>query len=70
MSYAYVQGREAEALAFFEKLLNQALDSNERAELEKLVAELREKVTPTEEQAAVARALQNVAAHNLQNCGS
>ena len=67
MSYAYIQGREAEALAFFEKLLNQALEPKERAELERLVEELREKVTSEEQQAAMSRALQNVAAHNLQN---
>jgi hypothetical protein len=68
MSYAYIQGREAEALAFFQTMLNQALDPNERAQLEKLVDELRQKVTSKEEQAGIARGLQNVAAHNLQTC--
>lgn len=66
MSYAYVQGREAEALAFFERLLNQPLTPAERDELEKLVEELRGKVGSQERQAAIRRARQNVAAHNLQ----
>ena len=68
MSYAYIQGREAEALAFFEKMLNQALNPNERAELEQLVDELRQKVTSKEGQAAMTHGLQNVVAHNLQTC--
>lgn len=65
MSYAYIQGQEAEALAFFEKLLSQALDPKERAELEELVEELRRKVTAKEEQTAMARGLQSIAL-NLQ----
>ena len=66
MSYAYVQGREAEALAFFERLLSQPLKPNDRAELEKLVEELRNKVGSEEHRSALTRVLQNVAAFNLQ----
>jgi hypothetical protein len=68
MSYAYIQGHEAEALVFFQKLLSQALKPEERAELEKFVEDLRQKVTSKEEQTAGERRLQSVGAHNLQTC--
>ncbi len=68
MSYAYIQGREAEALAYFEKLLNQPLDPKERAQLEKLIGELRQKVKTDRETPAREHALQNSPALNLQAC--
>jgi hypothetical protein len=44
MSFAYVQGREAEALAFFEDKLSAATDPSERKQLEEIVSKLRELV--------------------------
>lgn len=41
MSFAYIQGREAEALAFFEKRLQVSRDQSERDQLTKVVEELR-----------------------------
>jgi hypothetical protein len=68
MSYAYIQGQEAEALVFFQKLLSQALEPQERAALEELVEDLRQKVTSKDGQTAMGRRLQSVGAHNLQTC--
>jgi hypothetical protein len=66
MSYAYIQGREAEALAFFEKMLSHPLQPDERAQLQELIEELRRKVTQAN-RAALEPALQNATA-NLQTC--
>ena len=66
MSYAYIQGREAEALAFFEKMLSQPLQPDERAQLQELIEELRRKVTEAN-RTALESALQN-ATVNLQTC--
>ena len=44
MSFAYIQGREAEALAFFEDKLSTTSDANERKQLEEIVRKLRELV--------------------------
>jgi hypothetical protein len=68
MSYAYIQGQEADALSFFEKLLNQPLEPKERAQLEKLVAELRRKVESDSEKPSRQHAMQNAPALNLQAC--
>jgi len=44
MSFAYIQGQESEALAYFERLLNQPMSEADRAQLEDLVRDLRRKV--------------------------
>ncbi|HWY39533.1 MAG TPA: hypothetical protein VNX27_01940 [Chthoniobacterales bacterium] len=44
MSFAYIQGQEAEALAYFERLLNQPLPESDREQLKRLVEQLRRKV--------------------------
>lgn len=68
MSYAYIQGKEAEALSFFEKLLNQPLNPDERVQLEKLIEELRQKVRSDSKKSGRQHALQNAAILNLQTC--
>jgi hypothetical protein len=67
MSYAYIQGQEAEALSYFERLLKQPLDPKERAQLEKLVEELRSKVK-SDEKTSRQFAMQNSPSLNLQAC--
>jgi RNA polymerase-binding transcription factor DksA len=44
MSFAYIEGQEAQALASFEKQLEQCTDSNQRKELEAFIAKLRAKI--------------------------
>jgi hypothetical protein len=44
MSFAYIEGQEAQALAFFEKQLERCTDANERKELEIFLEKLREKI--------------------------
>lgn len=68
MSYAYIQGQEREALVYFQRLLNQPLSPVDRAQLERLVQDLREKVqTDDDERAADAEpALHNARPLNLQ----
>lgn len=68
MSYAYIQGKEAEALSYFETLLNQPLDPDDRVQLEELVRELRQKVQATTHADIRRPALQNAPALNLQTC--
>lgn len=68
MSYAYIQGKEAEAVSYFETLLKQPLDPRDRAELEALVRELRQKVQAGVDVADRQVALQNAPALNLQTC--
>lgn len=67
MSYAYIQGQEAEALSFFERLLNQPLEPKDRIQLERLVSELRRKVRLDSEKPTRQHAIQNAPALNLQN---
>jgi hypothetical protein len=47
MSFAYIEGQEAQALAFFEKLLEQCADVEKRKDLEIFVEKLRAKVKET-----------------------
>jgi hypothetical protein len=42
MAYGYVQGRESEALAFYERLLSSELADEERSQIAALVARLSE----------------------------
>ena len=44
LSFAYIQGQEGEALAYYEQRLQITLDSNEKKQLEEFVKMLREKV--------------------------
>ena len=44
MSFAYIEGQEAQALAFFEKQLEQCADAAIRKDLESFVEKLREKI--------------------------
>jgi hypothetical protein len=44
MSFAYIEGQEAQALAFFEKQLDQCADPVLRKELELFVEKLRAKI--------------------------
>ena len=64
MSYAYFQGDEAESLSYFEKMLSQPLNPQDRAQLEELVKELRRKVSEAH-QVDLRGALQNFPAANL-----
>ena len=68
MSFAYIQGQEAEALAYFERLLNQPLPASDRQHLERLVLQLRQKVeAQAQQEKTVELALHNaVAGLNLQ----
>jgi aminoglycoside/choline kinase family phosphotransferase len=69
MSYAYIQGQEVEALAYFERLLNQPLDPEARAQLQKLVDELRDKVESSASKKIGRQfAMQNAPSLNLQSC--
>jgi len=43
MSYGYFQGQEAEALAYYKKLLEVTTDATERRNLAELVAKLQKK---------------------------
>jgi hypothetical protein len=47
MSFAYIEGQEAEALSYYEKRLQAALDPKERSQLEALVFKLRAQVKKT-----------------------
>ncbi len=44
MSFAYIQGQEAEALVYFEKRLQTSRDPEEREQLETIVRRLRMEV--------------------------
>lgn len=49
MSFAYVQGRELEALAYFEAKLSSTTDLEERKQLQEAVCKLREVVKKNEQ---------------------
>ncbi len=49
MSFARVQARELDALAFFENKLSLTTDSSKRKQLEKMVRKLREDVQKAKE---------------------
>ncbi|MGD0815926.1 MAG: hypothetical protein ABSA83_20225 [Verrucomicrobiota bacterium] len=46
-SFAYIQGQEAEALDYYDKRLQSAVNPTEREQLEKLVQDLRSKLEKT-----------------------
>jgi len=49
MSFAYIQGREVEALAFFESKLSVTTDASDRKDLEALIRKLREDIKNTKQ---------------------
>ncbi len=49
MSFAYIEGQEAQALAFFEKQLDQCADPVLRKELEIFVEKLRAKIKKSDQ---------------------
>jgi F0F1-type ATP synthase delta subunit len=61
MAYGYIKGTERASLSYFEALLSQTVDLNERKKLEPLVQELREAVNNLEQasEAQVTEALKS-----------
>ncbi|MDE3067605.1 MAG: hypothetical protein KGJ60_08645 [Verrucomicrobiota bacterium] len=68
MSYAYLQGHEAQALAFFEKLLEVERNPAEREKLERVIGELRKTIAERKSDSPnLESSLQNLPA-NLAVC--
>ena len=49
MNFAYIQGQEAEALAYYEKRLQQTRDEREQEELKAVIEHLKKAVAKTGE---------------------
>jgi hypothetical protein len=67
MSYAYMQGQEEQALAYFKGLLEKESSKEERANLEKLIALLERdiKQTRAREKKSVTLTVQNLPSNCL-----